>query len=75
MAGLHYVWWARLKDGTFNGMLFEDMMMATSLNIAEIPYDDGSIRFRIVNEPVEKYWNAFQSVSRSVEFIFRRVSV
>ena len=43
--------------------------MATSLNIAEIPYEDGNIRFRIVNEPVEKYWNALQSVSWSVEFI------
>jgi len=49
--------------------LFGNMMIDTSLNIAEIPYEDGSIRFRIVNEPVEKYWNALQSVSWSVEFI------
>jgi hypothetical protein len=52
--------------------LFGDMTMDASLNIAEIPYEDGSIRCRIVNEPVEKYWNALQSVSRSVEFILGR---
>jgi hypothetical protein len=68
----HNVCWAFPEDGPFNGILFEDMTMDASLNIAEIPYEDGSIRFRIVNEPVEKYWNALQSVSRSVEFILGR---
>ena len=52
--GLHNVWWAFPEDGPFNGIILEDMTMATSLNIAEIPFEDGDIRFRIVNEPVEK---------------------